>query len=281
MTTKILTDSTCDLPPETLDRYGIEVVPLSIHMGEEILVDGVDITKEAFYERLPDYDPSPTTAAPGPETFLQRFEALADAGAKAILSLHISEALSATVNSARTAAQQFSRVPVTVLDSGQLSLGLGYLVEAAAQLAEAGQKIEEIVARLGMIMPRTYVFAALDTLEYLRRSGRMHIAVARFGEILRLKPLLHMNQGEPIAHRTRTTRRAMDRMFSWLDAYAPFEHLAVLHAGVRSRAEALRDQVAHYLPEVEIPIHQITPVLGAHLGIGALGFACVSKTQLN
>jgi DegV family protein with EDD domain len=281
MTTRILTDSTCDLPHDTLERYGIEVVPLNINMGQETLVDGVDITKEAFYDRLPAYDPSPTTAAPGPEIFIKRFEALADAGAKAILSLHISEALSATVNSARTAAQQFSRIPVTVLDSGQLSLGLGYLVEAAAQLGGAGQKIEEIVARLGEIMPRTYVFAALDTLEYLRRSGRMHIAVARFGEILRLKPLLHMNQGEPIAHRTRTTRRAMDRMFGWLDTYAPFEHLAVLHAGVRTRAEALRDQVAHYLPDVEIPIHQITPVLGAHLGIGALGFACVSKTQLS
>jgi len=277
MTTKILTDSTCDLSPETLERYGIEVVPLSIHMGEETLVDGVDITKDVFYQRLPDYDPSPTTAAPGPEVFLQRFEVLAQAGANSILSLHISEALSATVNSARTAARQFSRIPVTVLDSGQLSMGLGYLVEIAAQLAAAGQKVDEIVARLGEIMPRTYVFAALDTLEYLRRSGRMHIAVARFGEILRLKPLLHMNQGNPVAHRTRTTRRAMDRMFNWLEGYAPLEQLAVLHAGVRSRAEALRDQVSHYLPGVEIPIQQITPVLGAHLGVGALGFACISK----
>jgi DegV family protein with EDD domain len=248
-------------------------------MGNETLKDGVDISKDMFYQRLPDYDPAPTTAAPGLEVFTQRFEALADAGAKAIISLHISEALSATVNSARVAAKKFTRIPITVLDSGQLSLGLGYLVEKAAQLAETGHKVEEIVTKLGEIMPRTYVIAALDTLEYLRRSGRMHVSVARFGELLRLKPLLHMNQGNAAAHRTRTTRRALERMCKWLDEYGPLEKLAVLHAGVISRAEDLREDVCHLLPDTDIPILQITPVLGAHLGIGALGFACISKQR--
>ena len=157
-------------------------------------------------------------------------------------------------------------------------MGLGFLIKKAGHLAQAGGKIEEIIAKLDEIMPRTYVFAALDTLENLRRSGRMNGAVARFGEILRLKPLLHMNQGEPVAHRTRTTRKAINRLIAWLDEYSPMENLAVVHAGVFGRAEALREQVQQYLPDAEIPIMQITPVLGAHLGVGALGFACISKT---
>ena len=123
-------------------------------MGEENLIDGVDISKDEFYERLPNYDPSPSTAAPGPEVFIKLFEALAEQGTKAILSIHISESLSATVNSARLAAKQFSRIPVTVLDSGQLSMGLGFLVEKAAQLAAAGHKVDEIVAKLGELMAR-------------------------------------------------------------------------------------------------------------------------------
>jgi DegV family protein with EDD domain len=279
MNIRIVTDSTCDLPPEIAKRYGIDIVPLHIHMGSETLLDGVDISKEEFYQRLPSYDPSPKTAAPGPDTFIQRWQALAEQGAQAILSIHISEALSATVNSAQLAAKQFSRIPVTVLDSSQLSLGLGFLVEKAAQFAEAGQKMEEIVEKLGDLMPRAYVFAALDTLEYLRRSGRMHIAVARFGEILRLKPLLFMNQGNPTAHRVRTRQKAMDRIHKWLAEFGPFEQLAVVHAGVQSRAEELRAQAHQLLPELEIPIVQITPVLGANLGIGALGFAGIARRK--
>ena len=273
----IVTDSTCDLTPDIVQRYSIEVIPLFIQMGEERLMDGVNITKDEFYTRLPEYDPAPSTATPGPEIFIKRFEELADKGFQAILSIHIAEALSATLNSARTAAKEFTRIPVTVLDSGQLSLGLGLLVEKAARMAQSGHKIEEILESLQDLMPRTHVFAALDTLEYLRRSGRMHVAVARFGEILKLKPLLHMNQGKPVAHRVRTTRRAMERMIGWLDEYGPFEQLAVLHAGVEARAKDLRTQVLKYLPDTEIPIHQITPVLGCHLGVGALGFAVISQ----
>ena len=279
MDIRIVTDSTCDLPAETIAEYGIEVVPLNIHMGDETLIDGVNITKEEFYRRLPDYDPSPSTAAPGPEVFLQRFEALAEQGAKAIISMHISEALSATVNSARLAAKEFTRIPVVVLDSSQLSLGMGFLVRHAAHMAKLGAKLEEIVEKLNEMMPRTYVFAALDTLEYLRRSGRMHIAVARFGELLRLKPLVFMNNGKPDAHRVRTRQNAIKRLFTWLDENGPFEQLAIVHAGVQERAEELREQARKYLPDSEISIQQITPVLGTNLGIGALGFAGIAKEK--
>ena len=275
----IVTDSTCDLPAATIEKYSIEVVPLNIHMGDETLIDGVNITKEEFYRRLPDYDPSPSTAAPGPEVFVQRFEALAVQGAKAIISMHISETLSATVNSARLAAKEFTRIPVVVLDSSQLSLGMGFLVRHAAHMAKLGAQLEDIVDKLNEMMPRTYVFAALDTLEYLRRSGRMHIAVARFGELLRLKPLVFMNNGKPDAHRVRTRQNAINRLFTWLDEYSPFEQLAIVHAGVQERAEELREQARKYLPDNEISIQQITPVLGTNLGIGALGFAAIAKEK--
>ena len=275
----ILTDSTADLPEETISRYGLEVAPLYINMGTKRFSDGVDLTKDEFYRRLPDYDPSPSTAAPGSTLFVRNYEKLVARGATQILSIHISEALSATINSARLAAKEFTQVPVTVLDSGQLSLGLGFLVTRAAEMAHAGQSMDAILKRLQNLMPRTYVFAALDTLEYLRRSGRMSIAVARFGELLRLKPLVFMNGGKPEAHRVRTSQKAITRLFEWMDKYGPFEQLAVVHAGVQERAEELRDQAQKYLPDGEISIQQITPVLGTNLGIGALGFAGIAKEK--
>lgn len=277
MKIRIVTDSTCDLPEEIVSRHSITVNPLAINVGNKSFLDGVDLTRSEFYAQLPNFRPHPKTSAPGPDVFARTFERLADEGAQAILSIHISETLSATVNSARIAAQQFKRIPVTVLDSGQLSLGLGFIVERAAQLAESRKEPQEIISDLNKLMKRVYVFASLKTLEYLRRSGRMNFALARFGELLQLKPLLHMNMGKATAHRTRTQHRATARLLEWLAEYAPYEKLAILHAGVQQEAEALYQQARPYFPQGTVFIEQITPVLGAHLGIGALGFACISK----
>jgi len=273
----IVTDSACDLPAEIVSRHEITVIPLNINLGDKTFLDGVDLSRDEFYTQLPNYNPAPKTAAPGPEVFQQAYERLADKGAQAILSIHISETLSSTINSARIAAEQFTRIPVTVLDSSQLSLGLGFIVEKAAQMAQVDKKMEEILSALKELMKQTYVFASLKTLEYLRRSGRMNFAIAKFGELLQIKPLLHMNMGKATAHRARTQKRATERLLDWLAEYAPYEKLAILHAGVQTEAEALYKQARSYLPQSEVLIVQITPVLGAHLGIGALGFACISK----
>jgi DegV family protein with EDD domain len=277
MDIRIVTDSTCDLPESVVEKHGITVIPMHIQQGGQSFLDGINLTRDEFYRKLPMFRPSPTSAAPGPEVFRQTWEKLAEAGAKAILSIHISEKLSATINSARIAAGQFTRIPVTVLDSSQLSLGMGFIVEKAAQMAEVGHKMDEILSSLSGLMKRTYVFASLKTLEYLRRSGRMHIALARFGELLQIKPLLYMNRGNPTAHRVRTQGRATARMMEWLAEYAPYERLAIVHAGVQKEAEDMLQRVKEYLPDADIPIVQITPVLGTHLGIGALGFACIAK----
>jgi DegV family protein with EDD domain len=273
----IVTDSTCDLPEEIVSQHAITVIPMLINVGDKSFLDGVDITRSEFYAQLPNFNPSPKTAAPGPEIFTQVFERLADQGAQAILSIHISESLSSVVNSARIAAEQFKRIPISVLDSSQLSLGLGFIVEHAAQLAESGKETQEIIPALKNLMERAYVFASLKTLKYLRRSGRMNSAVAGFGELLQVKALLHMNMGKASAHRTRTQKRATARLLEWLAQYAPYERLAVLHAGVEEEAEALVQLAQSYFPHGEVLIAQITPTLGAHLGIGALGFACISK----
>lgn len=277
MNIRIVTDSACDLPEEIVSQHSITVCPLAINLGDKSILDGVDLTRSEFYAQLPTLNPYPKTAAPGPEGFVRAFERLADEGAQAILSIHISETLSATINSARIAAKQFKRIPVTVLDSGQLSLGLGFIVERAAQLAESGKEPQDIISDLNNLMERVYVFAALKTLEYLRRSGRMNSALASFGELIQLKPLLHMNLGNATAHRTRTQKRATVRLLDWLAEYAPYEKLAILHAGVQEEAEALYQQARPYFPQGAVLIAQITPVLGTHLGIGALGFACISK----
>jgi len=273
----IVTDSTCDLPAEIVSQQAITVIPLTINVGDKSFLDGVNITRDEFYAQLPHYDPFPKTAAPGPEVFQQAYQSLADEGADAIISMHISESLSATVNSARIAAKLFTRIPVTVLDSTQLSLGMGFLVEKAAQLARAEKTVDEILSALKDVMSRAYVFASLNTLEYLRRSGRMNYAIAKFGEILQIKPLLYMHMGVAAAHRTRTRSKSMAQLFSWLREYAPYEKLAIVHAGVEEEARALYHLAKSFFPDGEIPIVQITPVLGAHLGIGALGFACISK----
>ncbi|MBM3125652.1 MAG: DegV family protein [Chloroflexi bacterium] len=275
----ITTDSTCDLPAPLVEKHGITVIPLYIHQAGKSFRDGVDMSRDEFYRLLPAFRPAPSTATPSMETFAQTWNKLTDAGAQAILSIHISEKLSATVNAARLAAEQFTRIPITVLDSTQLSLGMGFIVEKAAQLAALGNKMEDILAQLAGSMKRTYVFASLKTLEYLRRSGRMNFALASFGELLHIKPLLHMNQGNPAAHRVRTQGRATQRMMEWLNEYAPFERLAIVHAGVQHEAEEMFQRIKHLLPDEDIPIVQITPVLGAHLGVGALGFACVSKEK--
>ena len=278
MSIRIVTDSACDLPAETVKEQEITVVPLYINVGEKSYLDGVNLTREEFYKNLPNYFPAPKTATPSVDSFLQVYERLANEGARAILSIHLSETLSATINSARTAAEQFTRIPVTVIDSTQLSLGTGFLVEKAAQMARLGKTVEEIISALKEFMKRTYVFASLKTLEYLRRGGRMNSAIAHFGEFLQIKPLLHMNMGKASAHRTRTNTRARQRLLDWLAEYAPYEKLAIVHAGVQAEAEALREQIRSYFPESQlVPIVQITPVLGSHLGIGAIGFACISK----
>jgi DegV family protein with EDD domain len=207
----IVTDSACDLPPEIVAEYRIAVIPLHIHFDGHSYLDGVDLSREAFYRRLREPGPVPTTAVPGPDAFAQTYQQLAAQGATEILSIHISGNLSSIVDIARLAVREINSVPVTVVDSGQLSLGAGLSVWAAAQAAEGGSSTLKIVELVGQRAARTHVFAALDTLEFLRRSGRMNLVGAGLGSLLHIKPLLKLHQGSVTSERVRTRKRAIAR----------------------------------------------------------------------
>jgi DegV family protein with EDD domain len=277
MSIRVVTDSTCDLPASVVAEHGISVVPLYINVGRQGYLDGVELSREEFYRRLPDYDPQPTTATPGPHAFREVYERLAAEGATQVLSIHISISLSATLDAARMGARETSVVPVTVWDSRQLSLGTGFLVVAAAEAAAEGRSLTEIVALLEEQVLRTHVFAALDTLEFLRRSGRMSWALAGVGKLLQIKPLLKMFNGNPVSERIRTRELAEERVIEMLGELAPFEQVALVHTHAPERAEALRRRVEHLLPAGEPLSADITPVIGAHIGPGAVGFACVRR----
>lgn len=275
MAIKIVTDSTCDLPPEVIQELDIRVVPLYINIGDQGYLDGVDITRKDFYTNLPDYETHPTTAVPSTETFKSVYHELAQTGADELLSIHISESLSATVDVARAAAREFNEIPVSVLDSRQLSMGTGFQVELAARMARAGESMKSILTALDDLMKRTFVAAGLDTLEFLRRSGRMNVFLAGIGSFLQLKPILTMREGKPGSEKVRTTRKEIERLVSLLRENLPIERFALLHANAADKAREFGDSVKEFLPKGNIPTLDITPVIGAHIGPGAFGFALV------
>ena len=279
MTIRVVTDSTCDLPAEQVVKYGIAVVPLIITADSNELRDGIDISRGEFYSRLPEFHHSPKTAAPGPDAFRRVYERLADEGADEILSIHISHRLSAVIDSARTAAADTRAAHVKAFDSRQLSLGMGFEVLEAAKVAERGGTMEEILQLLDSQIRRTHVCAALDTLEYMRRGGRMNGAITALGNLLQVKPILKMFDGEPTAERVRTRAGALKRLRDLIAAHVPYARAAILHSGVAERAREFLRHVEDLLPIGPIWVEEINPVLGAHLGPGVLGFAGIAAQE--
>ena len=278
MTIKIVTDSTCDLPQNVIQELGITVVPLFINIFDKGYLDGVEITRQDFYTNLPNYAIHPTTGIPGTNSFLQAYEALSTKGATEILSIHISESLSGTVGVAQSAAKEFNQVQVTVRDSGQLSLGTGFQVELAAQMANEGKTMDEILAALDDIMSRTFVAAGLKTLEYLRRSGRMSRFMTGLGSLLQLKPILTMKDGKPGSERVRTTRKAEARLVEMLEEHQPIERFALLHTNAPEEANVFYSRITDLVPSSDVYSMDITPVIGVHIGPGAVGYAIISSS---
>lgn len=277
MKVSIVTDSSCDLPARVVAELGISVLPLYITVGSHDYLDGIDITREEFYHKLPEFTSHPTTAVPSPQKFRAIYDALADEGAEDIISIHISKSLSAIVNVAQVAANETTSTRVTVLDSHQLSLGTGFLVETAARLAQAGTAVADSLAALLNQIKRTHTLASLNTLEFLRRSGRMSAAISTIGEILQIKPFLKMYDGKPEAERIRTRKRALQRLVDLIRSHAPYEKVAFLHSVAEEEARSVIQAVKDLLPDGEIWLEQITPVIGAHIGPGVVGFSGISR----
>ncbi len=277
MSIRIVTDSTCDLPAEIISRYEISVIPVYINIGEKGYLDGIDITRQDFYQNLPTFKAHPTTAAPGIEMFHNTYEQLVNRGAKQILSIHISQSLSGVMGVAQIAAESYKKAMVKVLDSRQLGIGLGFQVETAARMAQEGKNLNEILAVLEDQIRRTYVFAALETVEFLQRSGRMNWMMAGLASLLKVKPLLKMHDGHPTSERIRTYNNAINRLLVLLKQVTPLERAAIINTNAPDKAEALRAKAAGLLPEGNVPTVGITPVIGAHVGPGVVGFACISR----
>ena len=252
-------------------------MPLHINLGSRSYLDGVELSQEEFYQQLQDCDEFPRTAAPGPEKFRQAYEELIINGATEILSIHVSASLSATVDHAQLAAREINTIPITIVDSKQLSLGLGFLVMTAAKAATEGRSMGEIVTLLKDQISRTHFFAILDNLEFLRRSGRVHKIVAGLGTILQIKPLFKFQNGNITYERIRTRKQALKRLLASLENMKPLEQVAIVHSHTPARAEELHFLTQYLLLMDDVLIIDVSPIIGTHVGSGAVGFVCIQS----
>ena len=272
----IVTDSTCDLPKYLIEQYELEVVPSILIMDGKEYADGIGVSREDFYKQLPSLQTQPTTAAPSIGDFSTRYDSLLTRGCDHILSVHAAGPLTTIINSARQAAHDFPD-KITIVDSLSLSLGLGFQVLAAAEAAELG--LQAALAAIESTRKRLHVSAALDTMENLKRSGRVPAAITFFGGMLNIKPLIELTNGEVKAvGAVRTTRQANERMLNFLLQGGELERLAILHTGAEPRAKeflnSVMQQASQSVPR-DILMVNVTPVIGTHVGPNGLGFASV------
>lgn len=277
---KIVTDSACDVPDELARALDITVVPVFINIGEKSYIDGVEMTRAQFYEQLSSFPQPPTTAAPSVGTFAETYQKLAAAGATRIISVHVSAALSNTFNAARLGAEAARGVDVKLIDSQQVTAAAGLLVIAAAEAVARGASFDEVMRLLKQNIPNGRIFGIIDNLESLRRSGRVSWAQFGFGTLLQIKPIMMIANGEiDVIGRARTMRKALPHTLKLVEQFAPFERIAVLHAQAPDLAETLRAQAQDRFHLEEMPIMEIGPAVGTHMGAGAVGFGTISKEK--
>lgn len=271
MPVKIVTDSAADLPPEQAAAHDIRVVPLTIRFGDDEYTDGVDLTPEAFYAKMAELDVLPATAAPSPGAFEAAFRE-AGANGDPVVCINLSSALSATMQSAQSAAKAIGDdLDLTVLDSSSITAGLGLQVLAAAELAEQGGSVADIVALVEDLRSRTKVFGALDTLDNLKKGGRIGGAQAMLGSILSIKPIIDISTGTVTeAAKQRTRKKSMlwlrDRLFE----VEGVERVAVCH-GCSEDVTELYDLVSERFSPEQLSTWTIGPVIGAHGGPRVVG----------
>ena len=276
MTVHIVTDSTSDIPHDLAEELHITVVPLTITFGTESFRDGLDLSADEFYARLQESKQLPTTSQPPPALFEYAYKHLASQGD--VVSVHISHKFSGTVETARAVAQEVAPDRITVVDTGFVSMGLGLCVLAAARAARDGASREECAAAAESVAGRLRVAVAFETLEYLRRGGRIGRATAFLGGLLHLKPILTVKDGEthPVT-RVRSRSKAIDALFQ-LCADGDVTEVAVLHTTTPDDAAALVERIRQAVPDVHVHTGRFGPALGVHGGPGMLGLAAVATT---
>ena len=278
MSVRIVTDSTSDLPPEICRELDITVVPLTVNFGDTGYKDGVDLSADEFYKKLIAADKLPTTSQPSAGAFGEAYKDVAK-DTDEILSIHISGKLSQTYNSARLAASVMEGVcNIQVMDSLQVSMGLGCIVMSAARAARDGASMEDLQQLVSKKMPETRTFALLDTLEYLAKGGRIGRVQAYLGNSLRplaifkVIPIVEVRDGEahPLA-RVRTRKKGLDRLLTEASNASGITMAGVAYSTSRQEAESVLERLRPLVSSDNLILSRFGPVLGTHLGPGALG----------
>ena len=272
MTICIVTDSASDISLEEAEDLGIEIVPLSVRFGEAEYTDLVDLSVSDFYQKMSESDLLPSTAAPSPGAFEAAFKKCAEAGAEGVICINLSLALSATGQAAQLAADALAdTLPVKCIDSKSITCGLGTIIRKAAEAAKNGGSMDDIVSLVENLTGRTRIFATLDTLENLKKGGRIGGAKAMLGTMLQFKPCLDLSSGEVVeAGRQRTRKKSLIWLKEVLEGESEISELSIIH-GDAPDVEEFATLISDIVPREQIRINQLGAVIGTHGGPRVLG----------
>lgn len=267
MTVKIVTDSLADIPSEVAQELGITIIPVNVLFGTESYRDGVDLTTDQFYDKLVRSKTLPTTSVPPPGAFVEVYDRVAQE-TDGIVVITVSHKLSATYETAlRSVELMKQKCRVEVIDSLLIVMAEGLVVITAAKAAKAGASFDEVMDVARRNIPRVDVRMAFDTLEYLKRGGRIGAAQAFLGSILKINPVLTLKDGEtrPVA-RERSRAKAIDHLCNFAASFSHIDEVAVEHATTPDEAEILIERISSKFPKERIYRSKVSPVIGAHVG---------------
>ncbi len=275
---RILTDSASDIPKSIIDQFKIGVLPIYVTINRQQFLDDGTVNLEWFYKQLASISSKPKTAAPSPQEFLRAFRNLTAEGAQVIIGLFASASISSIFDHATIAARDFDAASVHIIDTQQISMGLGWIVIAVAEAIQAGAMVDEITMLVQDLRKRTIVLGVLASMDYLHRSGRVGWTAAYMGDILNVKPIISFFQGEAKSvGKVRTRLRALDEVMAIMKTKAPLERLAILHSNADEKSIShLKALMIPYTQTMRVPLVNVGSVFASHVGPGCLGVACVS-----
>lgn len=276
---QIVTDSTADIPESLIGELNIHVVPLKVHFGDEAYEDGVDLNSEQFYQKLAQSEVMPTTSQPTPYQFEEVYRDInREHPDSPLISIHLSANLSGTFQSAHLASQTIGdEIPITVVDSKRASYAIGLIVVEVAELANQGASLETCQSRIDELLKDTTVLFMVDTMEYLQKNGRIGKASALVGSLLKIKPILSLNEeGEVFPfEKARGNKKAIQRIIDEFDERYGQDpvHVGISHAQAESAASELMERLQSEFNVSKSVIADIGPVIGTHVGPGALSIS--------
>lgn len=274
---RLITDSVADLPRDIAQQYNIQVIPVHVILGEQRYLDNGTLSHDSFYQALYEGNVYPSTAAPAPHTFLKAYQQLANEGAEHIIALFAASNVSSIFAHAQIAAQQLDTATVHLVDTTQVSMGIGGLVQLAAEAITQGASLEATIDLVTAARKRTQILGILNSVQHLQRSGRVSWAVARFVELLHIKPLISFVHGEAqLIGRVRTYHRAYQRLVTLITQRTPLERVTVIHSRAKPQwITQLQQAMFALTPEQEVRVIEVGPVFGSHVGAQCLGVALI------